>query len=94
MLRIITVAFATAFVSCLSVTATAAKPACDEFVAKRQYGPSAYGGFIYACLGRQFKRDRKADADKWANCVNHHTDSAKPDSSDEWLKIMTACVGG
>ena len=29
---------------------------------------------------------------RWADCVNRRVDSEKPDSTDEWQKIMTACL--
>jgi len=90
----ITIALASALLSCLSVTALAANLACKEFAGtKRLYGPSEYRQFVSACgVARTFKGNRNEVAKRWADCVNRRVDSEKPDSSDDWLKIMEACL--
>jgi len=94
MVRIITFAVAGALLSCVSVTAVAANRACEEFIAtKRVYRPSDYNEFVSGCsLARNFRSNRKAAARGWADCVNQRVDGGKPESSDDWLKIMTACL--
>ena len=92
MIRMITFAVAGALLS--PVSAMAANRACDEFTAtKRLYGPSDYSKFISACgLARSFRGNRESVSRRWADCVNRRVDSEKPDSTDEWQKIMTACL--
>ena len=94
MVRIITFAIAGALLSCISGTAVAANRACEEFTAtKRVYGPSDYNKFVSACGPvRTFRRTRGATAKRWADCVNRRADSENLEASDDWLKIMTACM--
>jgi hypothetical protein len=95
MIRIITFAVAIALLPGVSATAVANNRACAAQLAatKRPVGPSEFTKFVSACgHARNFRGSRKEAAQKWADCVNRRVDKEQPDSTDEWQKIMTACL--
>src|SRR5579859_2627854 len=93
MARMIIFAVATALLPCVSMTATAAHRVCGELGAvTHPVGASEFRAFVSACGAHNFRGYRKEAAQKWAACVNRRVDNEKPDSTDDWQKIMTTCL--